>query len=97
MGKDKNRKDKKNPLSRPDAVSVVQGLSKRGKKVIGAGIALLVVGFIVLSLTDSAGQNWASTLSPFLILGAYAVIGVGIVLPDRPQNPAEPLLTPSNR
>lgn len=33
-------------------------------------------------MTDPMGQNWASNLSPFLILGGYALIGLGIVLKD---------------
>lgn len=58
------------------------GISRRGWKVIGAGIAVLVLGYTVLCFTDPKGQNWASTLSPFLILGGYAVIGAGILTPD---------------
>ncbi|MFH1723217.1 MAG: hypothetical protein ABII00_01210 [Elusimicrobiota bacterium] len=57
-------------------------ITSRGKKTIAAGIALLVVGFFVLTLTDPEGRNWASQLSPLLILGAYAVIAVGIFLPE---------------
>jgi dipeptide/tripeptide permease len=60
----------------------LEGVSRRGWKVIGLGIGIAGAGFYVLSLTDPAGQNWASNLSPFLILGGYAVIGVGIILPD---------------
>lgn len=43
---------------------------------------MVALGFYLLSLTDPAGQNWASVVSPFVILGGYAVIGGGIVLPD---------------
>ena len=59
-----------------------QGISRRGWKIIGAGIAVLVLGYIVLGFTDPRGTNWASTLSPFLILGGYAVVGAGIMTPD---------------
>ena len=59
------------------------GISTTGKKVIAAGIVLLIAGFYILTKTDPMGQNWASTLSPFLILGGYAAIGIGIILPDR--------------
>ena len=64
--------------------SKFEGVSKRGWKVIGLGAGIVAAGFFVLSLTDPGGQNWASNLSPFLILGGYAIIGIGIVLPDSP-------------
>ena len=64
------------------------GVSRRGWKVIGIGIGIVVCGFFVLSLTDPEGQNWASNLSPFLILGGYTVIGFGIVTKEvQEQNP----------
>ena len=72
----------------------LEGVSKRGWKVIALGIGIVIAGFIVLSFTDPGGRNWASNLSPFLILGGYAVIGMGIVLPDhaRPQGPSTEVL-----
>lgn len=73
-----------------------EGISKRGWKVIGLGIGIVIIGFYVLSLTDPAGQNWASKLSPFLILGGYACIGVGIILPnsqEQSQNEGKKSLT----
>ena len=54
-------------------------ITARGWKVIGAGIGTVAIGFIVLCFTDPAGQNWASTLSPFLILGGYGTIAAGIL------------------
>lgn len=62
-------------------------ISKRGWKVIGAGIGILILGYIVLSKADSMAQNWAGTLSPFLILGGYALIGIGIILKDPQTQP----------
>ena len=58
------------------------GISKRGKKVILCGIATIALGFIVLTQTDSRGQNLASKLSPLLILGGYATVAFGIFVPD---------------
>jgi hypothetical protein len=55
------------------------GISKTGKKVIFAGIITLIVGYYILTKTDPSGQNWASNLSPFLILGGYCLIGAGII------------------
>lgn len=67
----------------------LETISLRGKKAIGGGVALLALGFFVLTLTDPNGRNWASALSPFLILGAYGVIALGIFLPEA-QAPALP-------
>lgn len=84
----KREKGKKNLQVLP---AKMEGISKRGWKVIGLGIGIVILGFYVLSLTDPAGQNWASKLSPFLILGGYATIGVGIVLPDSKDSQAQNL------
>lgn len=82
MAKNKNRFEK-SAAKAPDARrGFFSDVSRRGWKVIGIGIGIAASGFVVLSFTDPAGQNWASNLCPFLILGGYAVIGVGIVLPD---------------
>ena len=85
----KKNKHKHQPSIRPDK-ALEQGrpgvipspISKRGWKAIGAGIGLLIVGYIVLSKADSMAQNWAGIISPFLILGGYAIIGIGIILKD---------------
>lgn len=61
----------------------IGGISKTGKKIIFGGIAVLILGYFILTKTDPAGQNWASQLSPFLILGGYIIIGVGIVFPNK--------------
>ncbi len=61
-------------------LSKKQGISRRGKIVIACGIGLLVLGFFVLSKTNPEGSNWASILSPLLIIGGYVTIGVGIIV-----------------
>ena len=76
MAKNKHR------LSQQSATQPSQdvgGISARGWKVIGIGAGVVTLGFIVLCFTDPAGQNWASTLSPFLILGGYGTIAAGIL------------------
>lgn len=65
-------------------------ISSAGWKTIAGGIAVLISGFVVLSFTDREGRNWASTLSPFLILGSYGIIAFGIFLPDRDSPPPGP-------
>lgn len=59
----------------------IETISAPGKKVIMAGIGILLLGFIALSLTDPMGRNAASHLCPFLILGGYFLVGIGIFLP----------------
>ncbi len=63
-------------------------LNPLGKKLVMAGGSLVVLGFAALSRADSLGRNWAASLSPFLILGGYAAIGVGLFLPPAPPPPA---------
>jgi Protein of unknown function (DUF3098). len=78
----KNKKNKTPQPHQPTAVKA-SGITKTGWKIIAAGILVLIAGYFVLSKTDPAGQNWASTLSPFLILGGYAIIGIGIIFPGK--------------
>ena len=56
-------------------------ISALGWRVIAGGAACVVVGFLVLTKADPMGRNWASTLSPLLTLGGYALVGLGIFLP----------------
>ena len=85
MSKDKKKQKQSQPVKKEDII----GISKRGKKIIAGGIGVVVLGFFVLSKTDPAGQNWASVLSPFLILGGYAAIAIGIIFPEK-KEPSSP-------
>ena len=58
-----------------------QTLSARGKLLLTAGGISVLLGFLVLSRADPMGRNLAASVSPFLILGGYAAIGVGLFLP----------------
>ncbi|MFH1283512.1 MAG: hypothetical protein ABII27_07595 [bacterium] len=78
----KDKKDRSKEKQEKKDIKII-GISKRGKRTIGIGIGVLILGFIILTQTDPAGQNWASHLSPFLIIGGYVIIGIGIVLPDK--------------
>jgi len=80
---------KKDKLRKKDASEEDQSgsaesaiLTRRGWKLVGIGVGVLIFGFIVLSFTDPRGQNFASHLSPFLIIGGYVIIGFGIVAKD---------------
>lgn len=67
-------------------------ISTTGKKTIAGGVALAAAGFLVLTRADSMGRNWAASLSPFLILGGYALMGWGIFRddPSPEASPASP-------
>ena len=84
MAKPKKTFKEKLPAPPPPSAA----LSPQGKKLVLAGGTLVILGFAVLSRADSLGRNWAASLSPFLILGGYAAIGVGLFLPPAPPPPA---------
>ena len=80
MAKSKKTFKEKAPAPPPPSAA----LSPRGKKLVQAGGILVILGFVVLSRADSLGRNWAASLSPFLILGGYAAVGIGLFLPPAP-------------
>lgn len=80
----KKRKREGGTEEKGAAIPALSPISRKGWKVIGAGLGCLVLGFIVLSMTDPRGQNWASTVSPFLLIAGYVLIGFGIVTKDTP-------------
>jgi hypothetical protein len=65
-------------------------LSPRGKLLIMVGGSSVLLGFLVLTRADALGRNWAASLAPFLILGGYAAIGIGLFLPPAPPPPSVP-------
>lgn len=65
----------------PAAPLPYEPLPYRGKVLAGVGGALVIAGFVLLSFADPMGRNLPATLSPFLLIGGYAVIGVGLFLP----------------
>lgn len=72
------KKDKKTRKEEGGDQIPPESISPTGKKIILGGVALILMGFLVLSLADPLGRNWAARLSPFLILGGYACVGLGI-------------------
>jgi len=47
--------------------------------LLAVGLVLLVVGFVVLSMADERASNLGGRISPFLILGAYALVFVSLI------------------
>jgi hypothetical protein len=84
MAKQKKTQKEKVPAPPPPS----ENLSSRGKALIAAGGSAVLLGFAVLSRADAMGRNWAATLSPFLLLGGYAAIGIGLFLPPDSAPPS---------
>lgn len=75
----KTRKAEITKAQQPQNFGVISPL---GKKIMILGIGLVVAGFFLLTRTDPLGQNLASFLTPFFLLGGYGLVAVGIVYPD---------------
>lgn len=58
------------------------GLSVRGIKTAAAGALTISAGLGLLVFCDEGGKNWAATISPFLVLGGYALVFLGIILDE---------------
>lgn len=61
-------------------VQFEEGLSKKGVKIIIFSVLLLAIGFLLLKFTNPEGDNWASFLSPVIIIISYILIGIGIMV-----------------
>lgn len=79
MAKNKNTMKKDHPV--PPFPS--EPISPQGKLIAGVGGALVIAGFVLLSFADSMGRNLPALISPFLLIGGYAAIGVGLFLPKK--------------
>lgn len=93
MAKNRNRPQARKAAPPPPPPVRLQTISRLGWRVVTAGAGAVAFGFYLLSLTDPAGRNWASVLSPFALLGGYAVVAVGIALPERPEAAPVPVQT----
>ncbi|PKL91925.1 MAG: hypothetical protein CVV21_04020 [Candidatus Goldiibacteriota bacterium HGW-Goldbacteria-1] len=58
----------------------VKAKKKTGLYVIGVALVVLVLGYYVLSLVNPDASNWAGAAAPFLIIGGYVAIAVGILI-----------------
>ena len=57
----------------------VQGISKKGRRIMLYGIVGYVLAFVILTRVDSEATNWASVISPVLFLASIIVISLGII------------------
>lgn len=83
-------KNKKKHPGSAENTAKGEDFSPAGLRFIAAGVAGLTIGFFVLSKSDPLGQNWAATASPFLILGGYALVGLGIFWREGGDAPSSP-------
>jgi hypothetical protein len=85
MAKRKKNKSQQLAQSAMPAPGRVPVFSKQGRRTMLIGGAAIIIGFVLLSFTDPAGQNWQSVASPATLILGYVLIGIGIVQKD-PQN-----------
>lgn len=78
----------------PAVATTPDAISPLGWKVIAAGAGAVITGFFVLSRVDSMGRNWAADVAPLLILGGYALIGLGIFADGEKGGGETPSSTP---
>ncbi len=83
MARNKNTMKK----DRPAPPLSYEPLSTAGKRLIWAGGALVLAGFVLLSFADAMGRNLPALIAPFLLIGGYAAIGVVLFLPSVPPVP----------
>ncbi len=58
----------------------VAGKNKNGLYVIGVAIAILVLGYYILTKVNADASNWVGAVSPILIIGGYILVAVGILI-----------------
>jgi len=54
--------------------------NRNGLYVIGVAIAILVLGYYILTKVNADASNWAGAVSPILIIGGYILVAVGILI-----------------
>lgn len=52
----------------------------RKKVTFIVGLISIFIGLFLLTLTNPEGNNWASILSPLMIIGGYIVVIVALLL-----------------
>lgn len=52
----------------------------RKKVTFIVGLASILIGFFLLTLTNPEGNNLASVLSPLMIIGGYIIVIIALLL-----------------
>jgi len=65
--------------------------------LIGAGVAALAIGFVLLRQVNSDASNWQGTWSPLILLAGYALVAVGILVERDPELEDDALAPPRDR
>lgn len=58
----------------------VENKNRAGLYIIGVAIAILVMGYYVLTKVNPDASNWAGVVAPILIIGGYILVAVGILV-----------------
>ncbi len=53
---------------------------KTGLYIVGAAIAVLVIGYLILTKVNADASNWAGAAAPILIIGGYITMAAGILV-----------------
>jgi hypothetical protein len=56
------------------------GKKKNGLYIVGAAVAMLVIGYFVLTKVNADASNWAGAVAPIMIIGGYITVAVGILV-----------------
>lgn len=89
------RKDRREKTKKEDvAASQGENITPLGWKIVAAGALCVLAGFFTLSKVDRMGKNLAADLAPLLILGGYALIGLGIFASPEKEGEASPSSAP---
>ncbi len=74
-------KEQSEIVGKPTSLSSqTQKQAFRKTVTIIAGTASIIIGLFLLTLTNPEGNNWASILSPLMIIGGYVAVIVGLLL-----------------
>ncbi len=57
-----------------------KGKNRAGLYIIGIAIAMLVLGYYVLTKVNPDASNWAGAVAPVLIIGGYITVAIGILV-----------------
>ena len=67
-------------MANPQQQATQKPKKKTGIYIIGIALAVLALGYYVLSLVNADASNWAGAVSPILIIGGYITIAIGILV-----------------